>query len=173
MSKLSEEPQAASVAAQSARPASQDPDADLFRMLYPSLRRFAATCAPPSLEPDDLVQQAVANALAIQPLCELDHPAAYLRVTIANLARNQHRKDRNAPRLSEAGIETDAYPSDLAVLGSLSPDDRLALYLVEIERQSYREAADAIGCSEVALRARVMRARRRLQRAVDERASEL
>lgn len=138
-------------------------DGGLFRRLYPALRRFAAACAPVAIEPDDLVQQAVANTLARRRLVDLDNPLAYLRSAIINLAKNQYRADSREQVVAAPADSTDNYPSDLAVLAELSPRDRAALYLIEIERLPYREAAALIDCTTVALRARVSRARKRLR----------
>src|SRR5579871_4146878 len=43
--------------------ASED-DAEVFAAVYPGLRRFAAVVASTTVDPDDLVQEAVARALA-------------------------------------------------------------------------------------------------------------
>ena len=61
-------------------------DDQLFARLYPSLRRFAAVVAPREIDPDDLLQEATARALRRGPLGRLDHPEAYLRRTMVNLA---------------------------------------------------------------------------------------
>lgn len=144
-----------------------DSDAELFRSLYPSLRRFAAAYAPPSIEPEDLVQQAVANTLAIRSLSSLRDPGAYLRASVANLARNLYRKPWPEVGLEDADIAaSDHYPSDLGELACLSPLDRAALFLVDVERLPGREAAAALGCSSFALRTRVSRARRTLREAL-------
>lgn len=142
-------------------------DALIFHRLYPALRRFAAIWAPPGTEPDDLLQQAVANALARRPLSELDDPGAYLRTTIANVARNLYRRtvEGELVPLAEPTHE-DTYPSDLAELERLNPEDRAALYLIEVEGMTYVEAAPLLGCSPEALRARAMRARARLRAAL-------
>lgn len=146
--------------------ASEDRDGELFNAIYPALRRFAAASAPPAVEPDDLVQQAVANTLAKTKLVDLDHPATYLRTAILNLAKNEYRR-RARPHAVQPAHTTDSYPSDLAALMELTPTDRAALYLVDVERLSYRDAANLIGCSAVALRARSSRARKRLQQAYE------
>ncbi len=146
-------------------------DEALFRVIYPGLRRFAAIWAPASVEPDDLVQHAAANALARGPLHRLDDPAAYLRSTIANLARNLYRR-RNPLPLDTADLSlaveaaADSYPSDLAELDVLRPHERVALYLVDIERFTHAEAAAILGGSAAAMRARTVRARARLRTSI-------
>lgn len=145
-------------------------DDALFSSLYPGLRRFAAVTAPSDLDPDDLLQEALAQTLRRQPLHALDHPAAYLRRTMVNLAsnhrRSQARRRQADHRMEAVGVEQARYPSDLDDLDRLGPDERAALYLAEVERVPFREIAEALGCSEAAARARASRARRRLRDAL-------
>ncbi len=63
-----------------------DAEAELFKKLYPPLRRFAAVVTPVEVEPDDLLQEAVTRALRRGSLTELDNPGAYLRRAMVNLA---------------------------------------------------------------------------------------
>lgn len=140
-------------------------DEVLFRELYPALRRFAAVIAPLSLDPDDLVQSAVARTLTHRPLHEYEHPAAYLRTAMVNLVKNTYRQEsRRRKALSDDGgaVQHDWYPSDLDDLQVLSETDRAALFLVDVERIACGDAAAVLGCTTPALRARVSRARRRL-----------
>lgn len=115
-------------------------DDQLFAEAYPALRRFAAVVAPLDLDPDDLLQEAVARALQLGPLARLDHPAAYLKRSMVNLAANHNRsrgRERRATARLEAVPATEsrpAYPSDLTDLDQLEPADRAALYLAEVER---------------------------------------
>lgn len=151
-----------------------DDDGALFAAAYPALRRFAAVVAPLDLDPDDLLQEAVARALRIGPLHELDHPVAYLRRTMTNLAANHNRsrgRERQATTRIAASLPTEAdlsYPSDLTELDRLDPSDRAALYLADVERLPLADVADALGTNAPAARARVSRARRRLRRALTE-----
>ena len=59
--------------------------------------------------------------------------------------------------------------ADLAerVLETLSPDDRLALTLVDAEDFSIKEAAEATGWSEAKVKVQAFRARKRMRHAVD------
>jgi RNA polymerase sigma-70 factor (ECF subfamily) len=142
-------------------------DDALFEALYPGLRRFAAVTGPMEVDPDDLVQEAVARTLRHHTLSELDDAGAYLRRTIVNLASNHRRglaRWRAAlPRLARDDGSAPAYASDLGDLMRLPPETRALLYLVEVEGQSYAEAATALDISEDAARARASRARRRLR----------
>ena len=143
-----------------------DDDA-LFEAIYPALRRFAAVTGPAEVDPDDLVQEAVARTLRSHTLCELDDAAAYLRRTIVNLAANHRRglaRWRVAlPKLARDDGSAPVYDSDLGDLMRLPAQTRALLYLVAVEQQSYAEAAAALGLTEEAARARASRARRRLR----------
>lgn len=143
-------------------------DDALFEALYPGLRRFAAATGPMEVDPDDLVQEAVARTLRHHTLSELDDAAAYLRRTIVNLASNHRRglaRWRAAlPRLArDDDSSAPEYASDLADLMRLPPQTRALLYLVEVDGCSYAEAAAALDLTEDGARARASRARRRLR----------
>ncbi len=62
--------------------------------------------------------------------------------------------------------ETPDYPSDLAELDRLSPRERSAIYLHEIEGYRFSEIASMLGCSEVAAKKAGSRARKRLAAAL-------
>ena len=51
-------------------------DAGIFEELHPALRRFAAVVGGPTVEPDDLVQEALARTLRTTRLTDLDEPGA-------------------------------------------------------------------------------------------------
>jgi len=152
----------------------QAPDARIsaamFAAIYPALRRYAAMWASNECEPDDLVQEAVLRMLrAGSPV---EDPKAYLRIAIANIARNQYRnRDRVAARASKNGpsyISTiDVYPSDLGWLANLAPAERAALFLVDMERLDYRAAAQYMDVSTRRLRALLRRARQGSRLEVD------
>lgn len=146
---------------------SNEEEAELFRRLYPGLRRLAGACAPVGVGPDDLVQEAVARTLRRGPLTDLDHPEAYLRRSIVNLAANGRRtslrRDRALRRHGVADAESDHYPSDLTELRRLDPLDRAVLYLSEVERRPFDEVAGILGTTEAAARQLASRARRRLR----------
>ena len=144
-----------------------DEETELLRSLYPGLRRLAGACGPIDVEPEDLVQEAVTRALRRGPLTELEHPGAYLRQKIVNLASNRrrghHRWQVALRRPGPAMPEADGYPSDLSELLRLEPADRAVLFLVDVEAASFLEAARVLGCTEEAARQRASRARRRLR----------
>ena len=147
---------------------------DLIRELYPSLRRFAAVVGSADIDPDDLVQDALMRALRRGPLTDLDHPSAYLRRCICNLAKDTRRglgRRRRAyavlaATMSEGFEQT--YPSDCAELLRLPPRARAVLYLQEVEGHRPAEIGSLLGMSETAVRSLSSRARRRLRRFLSE-----
>ena len=145
-----------------------DPDdRQLVEEHYDTLRRFAAVTASRDIEPDDLLQESLVRVLSKGSLSEREHPVAYIRRTIVNLAIDQARK-RESRRVALgklAGRETsiDQYPSDVGILQELSPRARAIVYLAEIEGYRYAEIAEMLDCSEASARVGSMRARRRLR----------
>ncbi len=144
-----------------------DEESELFSELYGPLRRFAAVVGPIEVDPDDLLQEAVARVLRRGRLTELDNPGAYLRRTMVNLASNyrrgmSHQRKALLQLETSAGPVEDMYPSDLEELMRISPRERAVLYLSEVEGYRYAEIAGLLGCTEAAARKRAMRGRRRL-----------
>jgi RNA polymerase sigma-70 factor (ECF subfamily) len=66
-------------------------------------------------------------------------------------------------------IERSLAAADLAdrVLGTLGPDDRLILTLIDGEGASIKEAAEVTGWSESKVKVQALRARRRMRKAVE------
>lgn len=94
------------------------------------------------MDPDDLVQEALARALRTRTLAELANPGAYVRRTIVNLAANERRRlGRGRRALHRVGAtataEPPTYPSDIGDLLQLEPTARVVLYLAEVEGRSY------------------------------------
>lgn len=148
-------------------------DAVLFRGLYPGLRRFAAAVGPDEMDPDDIVQEAVARALARGRLSDLHNPSAYLRTAIVRVTSNERRRlgrwrrARARAGLVEEALAADCRPSDLDDLSRLSAADRALLYLTVVEDLTLREAAEILGCSEGAARMRRHRALQSLRNALE------
>jgi RNA polymerase sigma-70 factor (ECF subfamily) len=142
-------------------------DDELFRVLYPGLRRFAAAVGRLEVDPDDLVQDALVRVLRRGTLSELDDPLAYLRRTIVNLAADRRRGfgrlRRALTRVDRRDGAASEYPSDLSDLMALPPEVRAVLWLVDVEGRSFDEVAAAIGCSVTAARSRASRGRRQLR----------
>ncbi|HXG91834.1 MAG TPA: sigma-70 family RNA polymerase sigma factor [Blastocatellia bacterium] len=81
---------------------------------------------------------------------------------------DNHLSDISAAR-HQASVES-AVAADLAekVLGTLSPDDRLVLTLLDGEELSVKEIAAMTGWSESKVKVQAFRARRRMRKAVEE-----
>lgn len=143
-------------------------ESQLVEMLYAGLRRFAAVVAPFDVEPDDLVQEALARALRVRPLAEYDDLGSYVRKAMLHIAANERRRSDRFSRalvrlIRSRDARTPEYPSDLALLKTLPPDVRAVLYLAEVEQWTFAEVAELLGCSETAARARASRGRRTLR----------
>ena len=83
---------------------------------------------------------------------------AWLDIQLSGVAAERHRAAENA-----------TVAADLAdkVLDTMSPDDRLALTLVDGEELSVREVAEMTGWSESKVKVQAFRARRRMREAVE------
>ncbi|MGH1505353.1 MAG: RNA polymerase sigma factor [Acidimicrobiales bacterium] len=149
------------------QPSTEPSDDELLDALYPRLRSYASRIADADVDPDDLVQDAVAATLARHRLVDLDHPEAYLRRCIFNTSANQRRRAgrlrRALGRLGTGDDHRDHYPSDLALLDELSPTDRAVLEMGDIDGTPHAAIADELGLSPGAVRKRAMRARTRLR----------
>jgi len=147
-------------------------DGELFRTLYPALRRYAAVIGSLGDDPDDLVQEALARTLTRHELVKIDNPSAYLRRVISNLVVDGVRADavrtRHATRTQGDAAAHDTYPSDLDELRRLSAVERAVVYLIDVEGVSFAEAANALGISPVAARLRASRGRRTLRQLLEE-----
>ena len=149
-----------------------DSESDLIRGLYPKLRRFAAVVAPVDMEPDDRLQEALVKTLRNRRLDSLEYPAAYLWKAMSSLAmdgrRSSKRRGKALARLGRPEPYIETYPSDLAVLETLSPKSRAVLYLHDVEGLPFQDIAVALGGKASSLRRTATRARRTLLRALSE-----
>ena len=154
-----------------------DRDGAAFAELYPGLLRLAAVICPPEEDANDLVQEALVQTVMRGPLTSYDDPEAYLRIVLVRLVANHRRRlgrRRRALSRIAAGSERSVmavYPSELDDLMRLSPIDRAVLYLSLVERRSFREIGELVGCTEQAARTRSSRALRRLRSALEEEVS--
>jgi RNA polymerase sigma-70 factor (ECF subfamily) len=97
------------------------------------------------------------------------------RRVLANQRRADRRRTRLAERLrSEVAEEAANWPhaqsedgAVLAALARLTPEDRELLTLIAWEELTPAQAARVLGASSVAVRSRLLRARRRLRRELD------
>ena len=125
--------------------------------------------APADVEPDDLVQEAMARALQ-SDLGAIENLEAYLRRTVLNLATNERRRWRRGVAALHRIVSDDSAAAssyvDAGDLLRLPPQTRAILWLTDVEGWPYAEVAELVGCSEEAARARASRARRQLRIAI-------
>lgn len=143
-------------------------DAGIFEELYPALRRFAGVVGGPTVEPDDLVQEALARTLQQTLLADLDEPGAYLRRVIVRLASNDRRSSgRRTAILARFRLPPDttkdAYASDMSELFQLPSDQRAVLYLHLVDGLPHDEVGRLLGISPEASRARLSRGLKHLR----------
>ncbi len=155
------------------RPISRGSQRDRLLEVYDEVRRFAVAIAPVGVFPDELVQEAITRVLERIRLEDIDDLAGYLRRIIFNLVIDERRKSRRLSRLLPRLLQIepnrfDDYPSDLQVLLQLDPQARALLYLVDVEGWSVQETARFQCVPEGTARMRLLRARRRLRRLLEE-----
>lgn len=87
-----------------------------------------------------------------------ENESEWLDATLSTAASEQH-----------ASAERDLIAADLAerVLGVLSPEDRLALTMIDGDDASIKEVAELTGWSESKVKVRAFRARRRVREAME------
>lgn len=145
----------------------------------PSLRAFARSLSRDRCHSDDLVQETLVRAWAHRGGFT---PGTNLRAWLFTILRNAHythlRKRRREVEDVDGGLTAAlATPPDqidrieldrfLAVLETLSPDQREAIILVGASGFSHDEAAAICGCAAGTMKSRVSRARAALMKALD------
>jgi RNA polymerase sigma-70 factor (ECF subfamily) len=154
-----------------------DSRAELVALL-PDLRGYARFLAGRSVEADDLVQEALARALAA--LGQL-RPGSNLRAWSFVILRNVFFEQTRRRRTERAALERGALAHETAApaqhahseladlqrcIFTLPPLQREALVLVGAQGMSYEEAAEICGVPAGTVKARVSRARAALARAM-------
>src|SRR5688572_29742847 len=139
--------------------------------LVPQMHTFARSLCRDGTRADDLVQEALARALA-----NIDRfrPGTNLKAWLFTIVRNEHYSQLRRRKFEATGLDTDSLPEpsvppdhdgelelrDLnRALGDLSPGQRNALMLVSASGFSYEEAASICGCAVGTIKSRVARAR--------------
>jgi RNA polymerase sigma-70 factor (ECF subfamily) len=149
----------------------------MFREHYPRVLAFVSRRTDP-YRANDVVADTFATAwrhfgrLPAEPLPWLYRVA---RNSLANEERAARRQLRLAERIAGRGVEAvpDHATSVVAdaglrqALNQLSPTDREALLLIGWDGLDHPAAAKVLGCSAVAFKVRVHRARRRLARLLE------
>jgi RNA polymerase sigma-70 factor, ECF subfamily len=147
--------------------------------LVPQMHTFARSLTRDGVRADDLVQEALARALAN---LERFRPGTNLKAWLFTIVRNEHYSQLRRRKFEAHGVDTDSLPEpsvppdhdgDLEVrdlnraLASLSPGQRTALILVSASGFSYEEAAKICGCAVGTIKSRVARARDTLMQILD------
>lgn len=138
--------------------------------MLPKLRVQALALTRNGTAANDLVQEAVKNALAARDSFQMGtNLAAWLHRILKNQFITELRRKRpscgidDAPEASfavHAGHEDGLLLKELSrVLGRLSPDHREALVMVVVHDMSYEQIAEATGCAVGTAKSRVHRAR--------------
>ncbi len=142
--------------------------------LLPKLRVQALALTRNRASADDLVQDAVANALAAQnSFTPGTNFAAWMHRILRNRFISTLRKQRETTDIDDlpmSAIAVNAPHEDRMVLKELGQsltrlpaDQREALFMVVLQGLSYEEVAQATGCAVGTAKSRVFRARRQLQ----------
>jgi RNA polymerase sigma-70 factor, ECF subfamily len=142
--------------------------------LVPKLRIQALALTRNRAAAEDLVQDAVANALAAQDsFTPGTNFAAWMHRILRNRFISTLRKQRETTDIEDlpsSAFAVGAAHEDRMVLkelsralGRLPADQREALFMVVLQGMSYEEVADATGCAVGTAKSRVFRARRQLQ----------
>lgn len=147
---------------------------DAWHAHHPELLRFVAARVADPQEAHDLVQEVFLRATRLdEGLCGVENRRAWLFQVARNLLIDRYRTARDEIPLDDepalAGVADDLAPVEALsqclprVLGELSPEDREAITLCDIEGLSQQALADRLGLSLPAAKSRVQRARRRLR----------
>ena len=153
---------------------------DQLVALLPDLRAFARSLEHDRARADDLVQETVTRALAsLASFRPGTNMGAWAFTILRNEFYSQHRRQRRSPTVSSEEAEASAPSIDSpqeshmalrdlrSAFWRLTPEYREALILVTMRGHTYEEAASICGCAVGTMKARVSRARARLQADVD------
>jgi RNA polymerase sigma-70 factor (ECF subfamily) len=142
--------------------------------LLPKLRVQALALTRNRAAAEDLVQDAVANALAAKDsFTPGTNFAAWMHRILRNRFISTLRKQRETTDIDDLPMSafavSGAHEDRLVLkelsraLGKLPSDQREALFMVVLQGLSYEEVAQATGCAVGTAKSRVFRARRQLQ----------
>jgi RNA polymerase sigma-70 factor (ECF subfamily) len=142
--------------------------------LLPRLRVQALALTRNRAAAEDLVQDAVANALAAQDsFTPGTNFAAWMHRILRNRFISTLRKQRDTTDIEDlpaSAFAVSATHEDRLVLKELGRavnrlpvDQREALFMVVLQGMSYEDVASATGCAVGTAKSRVFRARRQLQ----------
>lgn len=147
---------------------------DAWDAYRPELLRFVSARVADSQEANDLVQEVFLRATRLENgLCGIDNRRAWLFHVARNLLIDRYRLARESvPFDDEHGLaEQPDEPAPVdslsqclpRVLSELTPEDREAITLCDIEGISQQAFADRLGLNLSAAKSRIQRARKRLR----------
>lgn len=147
------------------------------------LLRVARTLTGSTHDAEDLVQETLIRAFRALDRFDGRHPRAWLLTILRNTNMNMHRRRRpdlvpdwgalgvirpafgsRRPPSAEESVLDQVLDEDLeAALNDLDPRFRTVLLLVDVDRLSYAEAAQALGVPVGTIMSRLNRARNRMR----------
>ncbi|HWA98726.1 MAG TPA: sigma-70 family RNA polymerase sigma factor [Pirellulales bacterium] len=170
-------------------------DADASRLLierlYPLVAKVVRAYLPRHAGHEDAIQEVFLRVFARLDQFRSDAPIEHwvariaVRVSIDQLRRSRRRRELCwadlEPRELAVLSETIGAASGLAavdrvatrelidkLLGTLSPDDRVVITMLDLQQRSVAEVAQLTERSRVAVKVRAMRARRKLRRVLSQ-----
>ena len=139
------------------------------------LRAFIAVRVGNQSDAEDILQDVFLRVYAhLDTLADEQRLMTWVYQIARNAIVDHHRRRRPMAPLPEAIAAPEAPPDDLipellpglaTMLGRLSPEDRQALILTEVDGLSQREVAERLGLSLSGAKSRVQRARKKLRHA--------
>ncbi len=139
------------------------------------LRAFIASRVGNQADAEDILQDVFLRVYAhLDSLADEQRLMPWVYQIARNAIVDHHRRRRPMAPLPEALAAPEAPPDDLipellpglaTMLGRLSPEDRQALVLTEVDGLTQREVADRLGLSLSGAKSRVQRARKKLRHA--------
>ena len=139
------------------------------------LRAFIAARVGNQSDAEDILQDVFLRVYShLDALADEQRLMTWVYQIARNAIVDHHRRRRPTAPLPEAIAAPEAPPDDLipellpglaTMLGRLSPEDREALLLTEVEGLSQREVAARLGLSLSGAKSRVQRARKKLRHA--------
>ena len=149
---------------------------DPLPVLLPRLRRLALALCRDRTAADDLVQDTLARALTKQQRFDGTNLPAWLCTIMVNLFRNNRRQFSRLPMLVDLdqaanqqalSAESGTGEDMRRALGQLPEDQRVAILLLALEGQSYKEIAEIQGVPIGTVMSRISRARENLRLALE------